>query len=222
MPNVHHRLLPVRHGGVSLEGLLTLPAEPIGLIVLAHGTGSGRASPRNRLVALALENGGFATLRFDLLTDVEESNPAHRFHVTLLWHRVVAAVLAARALPELAGLPLGLFGSSTGAAAALVASTQPGVHAEAIATRGGRPDLAGSALGSVRTPVLFVVGERDRAVLTLHRGVLDQLGGPRRLAIVPGAGHLFEEPGTLEAVADLTLGWFARHVGARAPLTHAH
>ncbi|WP_437631172.1 phosphoribosyltransferase family protein [Sorangium sp. So ce854] len=207
-------------GGAHLEGSLTLPAGATGLVLFAHGSGSSRHSPRNRFVAEELQSAGLATLLFDLLTAEEEAvdeRTGHlRFDVELLAGRVLGAALATRELPETSALPIGYFGASTGAAAALIAAARRPDLAGAVVSRGGRPDLAGAHLEQVHAPTLLLVGSADTEVLALNRQALERLRGPRRLAIVEGATHLFEEPGTLEEVARAASAWFVRYLSPRA------
>jgi len=201
-----------------LEGDLTTPERPRGLVLFAHGSGSSRHSSRNRFVAESLQAGGFATLLFDLLTEVEEYEERFtrhlRFDIDLLVGRLVAATDWAEHRPETKGLKLGYFGASTGAAAALgAAALRPEVAA--VVSRGGRPDLAPeSALLAVRAPTLLIVGGDDTAVIPLNRRAMARMTGPVELEIVPGATHLFEEPGTLEQVARLARDWFDRHLAS--------
>jgi putative phosphoribosyl transferase len=205
-------------GRVTLEGLLTVPPGARGVVAFAHGTGSGRLSPRNQHVARALNARGLATLLLDLLTAVEEANLASlRFDVDMLARRlqVVADWLAGEAAT--ARLPLGLFGASTGAAAALETAAARPDAVVAVVSRGGRPDLAGLALPSVRAPTLLIVGGRDGAVLDLNRTARALLAGPAELAVVPGAGHLFEESGALDEVARLAGDWFERYLATAEP-----
>jgi putative phosphoribosyl transferase len=202
-------------GGRSLEGTLVVPADARAIVLFAHGSGSSRLSPRNRLVADALNRTGLATLLFDLLTgaeEVEEAKEARRFDIGLLARRLVSATDWVVKRPELRGLRLGFFGASTGAAAALVAAAERPSLVGAVVSRGGRADLAGEALGRVVAPTLLIVGGEDRKVLELNRGAQQRLGGPSELVVVPGASHLFEEPGALEEVALLAAAWFGRHL----------
>jgi pimeloyl-ACP methyl ester carboxylesterase len=214
------RPIAISAGGARLLGDLTLPAEPRGLVVFAHGSGSSRMSPRNRAVAQALVDTGLATLLMDLLTGEEEAvdlRTRHlRFDVELLGRRVVATVDALGSEPGLGALPVGTFGASTGAAAALIAAADRPERVHAVVSRGGRPDLAGDALARVTAPTLLIVGERDPQVLRLNREAQALLAGESRLEVVPGATHLFEEPGALERVAALARDWFLRHLGAAA------
>jgi pimeloyl-ACP methyl ester carboxylesterase len=202
-----------------LEGEARVPAGARGLVVFAHGSGSSRHSPRNALVARTLEAAGLGTLLFDLLTAAEEEvddRTRHlRFDIDFLANRLSDALLWAERAPDLRGLALGVFGASTGAAAALVAAASLGDRVRAVVSRGGRPDLAGDALSRVRAPTLLIVGALDVYVLELNRAALEQVRGERRLEVVPGAGHLFEEAGTLSRVADLAAAWFVRHLGSR-------
>jgi dienelactone hydrolase len=204
-------------GDAWLYGDLALPAEFIGLVLFAHGSGSGRHSARNRQVARRLQEAGIATLLFDLLTVQEEEvdihTREHRFDIALLTRRMEDAATWAAAQPAVHGLPLGFFGASTGSAAALIAAAQLGSRVAAVVSRGGRPDLAGpAALRAVTAPTLLIVGSNDREVLALNEEALGHLQCEKRLAVVPGATHLFEEPGTLEQAANLAAAWFSRHL----------
>jgi predicted phosphoribosyltransferase/dienelactone hydrolase len=199
---------------VVLHGTLSVPADARGLIVFVHGSGSSRKSPRNRAVASHLNAAGLATFLFDLLTEDEAAERANTFDIDLLARRLVDATAWVQELEGLSDLPIGYYGASTGAAAALVAAAGWGSRVRAIVSRGGRPDLAATALPAVFAPTLLIVGERDRQVLSLNREVAARLGGESQVALIPGAGHLFEEPGALETVADLTADWFTRHLGA--------
>jgi putative phosphoribosyl transferase len=201
-----------------LAGHLTVPRDARGLVVFAHGSGSSRHSPRNRFVARSLNEGGFGTFLLDLLTPAEEETRASVFDVERLATRLAAATRQLRAEPGLRHLPIGYFGASTGAAAALVAAAEPGVRVSAIVSRGGRPDLAGNRLGLVHAPTLLIVGGRDHTVLELNRRALTELQCPRRLSVVPGATHLFEENGALESVAELAKDWFAKHLMPVGPI----
>lgn len=206
------RTLRIEATDATLDGDLTLPVGAVGIVAFAHGSGSSRRSARNRTVALGLQRDGLATLLFDLLTPAEgrldERTRSYRFDVALLARRLsdVAAWLAAQ--PDTRPLPLGLFGASTGAAAALVTAARRPDLVRAVVSRGGRPDLAGDALHAVRSPTLLVVGERDTVVLELNREALRALPASSRLELVPRAGHLFEEPGALETVTRLASDWF--------------
>jgi len=195
---------------------LTVTNGARGLIVFAHGSGSSRHSSRNRAVAVALQHAGFGTLLLDLLTDAEERvdvrTAEFRFDIPLLGGRVSVAVGWSRSDTRTAALPVGLFGASTGAAAALIAAADRPVEVAAVVSRGGRPDLAGAALEHVRAPTLLIVGERDDVVIDLNRRALSHMNAPADLVIVPGATHLFEEPGTLERVVELAIDWFEQHL----------
>jgi putative phosphoribosyl transferase len=204
-------------GRVTLDGLLAVPAAAVGVVAFAHGTGSGRLSPRNQHVARALHDRGLATLLVDLLTAVEEADlDSLRFDVEMLGRRLQTVVDWLADDVATAGRPLGLFGASTGAAAALRTAAARASLVGAVVSRGGRPDLARDALAAVRAPTLLIVGGRDGTVLDLNRAAQRQLGGEARLAIVEGAGHLFEEPGTLDEVARLAGAWFARYLAPSA------
>lgn len=198
--------------GLRLAGDLSLPEPAAGLVVFAHGSGSSRLSPRNRQVAGALNEGGFATLLFDLLTPEEEFDRANVFDVGLLAERLQAATRWVEAGEDLRSLPISYFGASTGAAAALRAAAQIGGDAiRAVVSRGGRPDLAGESLAKVVSPTLLIVGGADRQVLELNEEAAKLLCCRHELAVVPGATHLFEEPGALERVAELARDWLSRH-----------
>jgi predicted phosphoribosyltransferase/dienelactone hydrolase len=199
-------------GSERLDADLALPARPRGLVVFAHGSGSSRLSSRNRAVARSLNQRGLATLLFDLLTTRENAEPSARFDIPLLAERLQAAVAWARAEPRVSALPVGLFGASTGAAAALVLAARAPDQVAAVVSRGGRPDLAGfRVLGRVLAPTLLVVGGEDHDVLELNRAALQAMPeGKAQLRIVPGATHLFEEPGALEQAATLAADWFCR------------
>lgn len=201
--------------GGELAGDLAVPAQPVGIVVFAHGSGSSRHSTRNRAVAQALQESGFSTLLLDLLTEDEEQVDLRtrqlRFDIELLATRVSTAVEQIRKRDPVRGLPVGLFGASTGAAAALVATARD-ESIRAVVSRGGRPDLAGAALLRVQAPTLLIVGSLDVDVLDLNRQAGLQLAGPSRIDVVEGATHLFEEPGALEEVARLAAGWFHDHV----------
>jgi putative phosphoribosyl transferase len=200
-------------GAVRLEGDLSLPEGATGVIAFVHGSGSSRLSPRNAAVAAYLrETGRFGTLLFDLLTEREDTVYETRFDIRLLAERLAAATEWLRSQDGLARLPLGYFGASTGAAAALVAASQRDDVA-AVVSRGGRPDLAGGALAGVSAPTLLIVGGDDTQVIELNRRAMAAMPGVVELSIVPGATHLFEEPGALDEAARLTRGWFERYLG---------
>lgn len=202
--------------GAVLEGSLVLSERAAGVVVFAHGSGSGRHSPRNQRVAATLNEAGIGTLLLDLLTPEEEAaerlTAHHRFDIQLLARRLIDTIdwLGHRRT----GLRIGLFGASTGAAAALVAAAERPEDVAAVVSRGGRPDLAGSALPQVRAPTLLIVGGADKLVLELNRQAFELLRTEKRLVVVPGATHLFEEPGALEQVAQLAVDWFSRYLGA--------
>jgi putative phosphoribosyl transferase len=204
--------------GHALEGTLVLPRAARGIVLFAHGSGSSRHSPRNRYVAGVLNRRGLATLLFDLLTPEEEAGLRgdQRFNIDLLTGRLLRATEWVSSRPETQGLPVGYFGASTGAAAALVAAADWPDVVEAVVSRGGRPDLAGDALRRVKAPTLLIVGGEDEQVLALNRTARRCLHVESELAVVPGAAHLFEERGALERVADLAADWFGRHLGATA------
>ena len=209
----------VMAGPVPLPGRLTVPAGARGVVVFAHGSGSGRDSPRNMFVAGALHVIGLGSLQFDLLTPEEESDRANVFDIGLLAGRLSAATAWLRGQPGLQQVPVGYFGASTGAAAALRAAADLGQQGggggiAAVVSRGGRPDLAGAALGAVRAPTLFLVGGLDDRVLELNEAAREQLRADSQLVVIPGAGHLFAEPGTLEQVAARARDWFARYLRA--------
>jgi putative phosphoribosyl transferase len=201
--------------GRSLPGTLHVPAGAVGIVLFAHGSGSSRHSPRNVAVARVLQHAGLATLLFDLLTAEEADDRAHVFDVALLAERLVTATRWIRTRSDLAGLPIGYFGASTGAAAALWASAEPDNDVAAIVSRGGRPDLAGDRLAEVNAPTLLIVGGRDEVVRDLNERARRRLRAPSRIEVVPRATHLFEEPGALERVAELAADWFWRHLHAR-------
>jgi putative phosphoribosyl transferase len=203
-------------GDVTLAGMLGLPDGARGVVLFAHGSGSGRHSPRNQYVARFLESRGLGTLLIDLLSAAEEEAERWtrhlRFDIDLLAGRLVAATEWLRRDGRTRSLPLGYFGASTGAAAALVAAAQPPAPVRAVVSRGGRPDLAGDHLPHVRCPTLLIVGADDVPVISMNREALRMLRCDKRLEIVPGATHLFEEPGTLEIVAELATDWFGQHM----------
>jgi erythromycin esterase-like protein/predicted phosphoribosyltransferase/dienelactone hydrolase len=203
---------------LGLIGELCVPAEPRGIVLFAHGSGSSRLSPRNVAVADTLNAHGFATLLFDLLTPAEAQNRRNVFDIPLLAERVVEAVLYVSGEPDVADLPLGLFGASTGAAAALLAAAELGGRVTAAVSRGGRPDLAGSRLSEVVAPTLLIVGGEDRHVLELNRQALGSLRCEKLLKVVPRASHVFEEPGALETVTELATAWFQHYLAPTAPL----
>ncbi|QNS02322.1 phosphoribosyltransferase family protein [Streptomyces xanthii] len=202
---------------VLLRGRLTVPAGASGIVMFAHGSGSGRRSPRNRLVAAGLNTAGMGTLLFDLLTDEEEADRANVFDTGLLARRLAGATDWLRRQPEAEGRPVGYFGASTGAGAALWAAAEPGARVAAVVSRGGRPDLAGPRLPDVKAPTLLIVGGHDRHVLALNREARARLRCESALAVVPGATHLFEEPGALDRVTGLARDWFTDHMTPARP-----
>jgi pimeloyl-ACP methyl ester carboxylesterase len=211
------REVRIAAGPASLAGDLTVPAGAKGIVLFAHGSGSSRHSPRNVWVATRLRREGLATLLFDLLTAAEEQRDVHtrehRFDIPLLARRLVDATRWNDAQPELRSLPVGYFGASTGSAAAILAAAELNERVGAVVSRGGRPDLAGGpALANVRAATLLIVGSDDEPVLGINQRAYAQLTCERRLAIVPGASHLFEEPGTLEQVAALAAEWFVEYL----------
>jgi putative phosphoribosyl transferase len=201
---------------VLLEGTLSLPSNPLGIVLFAHGSGSSRHSPRNQFVARSLNNAGLATLLVDLLTadeEVADLRTRHlRFDIELLANRLAGAIDWLTRQNETRPLNIGLFGASTGAGAALVAAARRASLVSAVVSRGGRPDLAGDALPEVQAPTLLMVGEKDHSVIDLNRQAAAQLQVTHLIEIVPGASHLFEEPGTLEAVAQLAQEWFLEYL----------
>lgn len=197
-----------------LAGRLTIPENPAGMVVFAHGSGSSRHSPRNRYVAGVLNGAGLGTLLFDLLTPNEELDRARVFDIELLAGRLTVATRRLTAQPDLARLPIGYFGASTGAAAALLAAAEPDARIGAVVSRGGRPDLAAAALAGVRAPTLLIVGGDDSVVLELNRAAQAAMRCRCEVAVVPGATHLFSEPGTLEQAAALACRWFTTHLPA--------
>jgi putative phosphoribosyl transferase len=208
------RTIHLEVDGDVIAADFTLPINATGIVVFAHGSGSSRHSARNKLVARALVEQGMGTLLLDLLTADEERRDMQtgelRFDVVLLAQRLSLATNWVEEEPRTASQPLGYFGASTGAAAALIAAAEHGGRVRAVVSRGGRPDLAGEKLAHVQAPTLLIVGERDPIVLGLNREALDELTVEKELVVVPGATHLFEEPGTLEQVAELAGGWFDR------------
>jgi putative phosphoribosyl transferase len=216
-PDTVEEPVRVNVGAATLDGDLAVPSGAAGVVLFAHGSGSSRHSPRNRHVAAVLRACGFATLLADLLTPAEEAiddRTAHlRFDIGLLADRLGGVIDWLAAHPDTAGLPVGLFGASTGGGAALVVAARRPDRVRAVVSRGGRPDLAGDALPAVRCPTLLIVGGNDAVVLDLNRAALERLGSrEKKLAVVPRATHLFEEPGALDVVARLAAEWFARHL----------
>lgn len=219
MTPAQERLVRIPAGQTHVEGLLALPVAPIGLVLFAHGSGSSRHSPRNNDVAGVLQARGMGTLLLDLLTPEEDQDWRTCFDIPLLTQRLRAAARWLGRQPLTRPLPLGYFGASTGAAAALMAAAEQGSAIRAVVSRGGRPDLAGvEALARVACPTLLLVGSRDEEVLELNRQAASHLRCPHRLDVVAGATHLFEEPGTLEAAARQAADWFERYLPPAAPM----
>lgn len=214
--NMTERFVRIPVGHIVLEGDLVVPQEAHGIVLFAHGSGSSRRSPRNRAVAQVLQQAGLATLLFDLLTKEEESvdivTREFRFDIELLTDRLAGSTRWVKQNPDFAQFRVGYFGASTGAAAALMAAAELPNDVAAIVSRGGRPDLAGEALPKVTTPTLLLVGGDDTPVIELNEQALRKMKSVKQLVIVPGATHLFEEPGTLEAVARHAAGWFTRYL----------
>jgi putative phosphoribosyl transferase len=216
--NTENRSVQILSMGVRLEGFISIPEDPKGLVVFVHGSGSSHHSPRNQYVAQTLQDRGLATLLFDLLTVSEETTDWRtrhlRFDIDLLAQRTTGVLEWLDLQPFAYGLRRGLFGASTGAAAALIAAAELPEKVNAVVSRGGRPDLAGESLAKVRTPTLLIVGGYDEVVIDLNEQALAQMrsGIDKKLMIVPGASHLFEEPGTLEQAAGLAKDWFLAHL----------
>ena len=224
-PRVQERPVYIPGGQAMLEGDLAIPTSARGMVLFAHGSGSSRYSPRNRYVARVLQRAGFATLLMDLLTAEEEALDARtaalRFDIDLLARRLILATRWLGNEPQTAKLPIGYFGASTGAAAALVAAAGIPDLVHAIVARGGRPDIARELLHHVVAPTLLIVGSEDPIVLDLNRKALAEMRGEKELKIVPRATHLFEEPGALEAVAEVAKEWFSRYLGRAGSQTRA-
>ncbi|MEM4389175.1 MAG: dienelactone hydrolase family protein [Candidatus Micrarchaeia archaeon] len=199
-------------GRALLEGMLAIPPGARAVVVFAHGSGSSRFSPRNNFVARVLRERGLATLLFDLLTPEEDAVYENRFDIALLTERLIAATQWLLAQPRTKNLAIGYFGASTGSACALRAAAKLGEKIGAVVSRGGRPDLTGEEITRVRAPTLLIVGGNDFGVVELNRAAFAELKGEKRLEIIPGATHLFEEPGALEKVAELAAEWFAEHL----------
>jgi dienelactone hydrolase len=217
-PTTIDQTVLIPFNGAELQGDLHVPAGALGLVIFAHGSGSSRHSPRNRYVARVLQDHAFGTLLLDLLTVVEEQteSPAGelRFNIGLLADRLLRAAAWTRQHRYISVLPIGYFGASTGSAAALVAAAVKPEDVKAIVSRGGRPDLAGPYLSKVQAPTLLIVGGDDPVVIRVNREAMQHIHAETRLEIIPGATHLFEEPGTLERVAELATDWFDRHLTA--------
>ncbi|OWW21659.1 dienelactone hydrolase family protein [Noviherbaspirillum denitrificans] len=221
--SLHTELVRVPCGPVHVEGMLEIPPDPVGVVLFAHGSGSSRLSPRNNYVAAALRQSRIGTLLMDLLTATEDDDERMRFDIDLLTRRLDAAVDWLRHSPSASALPLGLFGASTGAAAALRVAAKRPDDIGALVSRGGRPDMAGEqVLKAVITPTLLIVGGFDSAVIALNQTALAALDCEKRMEIIPEAGHLFEEAGKLAKVASLAAGWFIRHMSTPEEDVAAH
>ena len=211
-----HEAVRVNLGVVDIDGDLRVPERASGLVIFAHGSGSSRFSRRNRAVASALEAAGFGTLLLDLLTAdedaIDERTREYRFDISLLGRRVIGAIDWAQARPDLHHLRIAVFGASTGAAAALIAAAERPRSVHVVISRGGRPDLADDSLPAVAAPTLLIVGSRDEPVIEMNRDAMARMRAPVHLEIVPGATHLFEEPGALEQVAALAADWCSQHL----------
>jgi putative phosphoribosyl transferase len=205
--------------GVILDGDLVVPADAAGVVVFAHGSGSSRHSPRNRMVAAKLHEAGYGTLLMDLLTaeedEIDSRTRKFRFDIPRLASRLTGAIRWLSDRPDTGGMSVALFGASTGAAAALIAAAEVADHVELVISRGGRPDLAGDALERVEAPTLLIVGGRDLEVLDLNKAAAARLNGPVDIAVVPGATHLFEEPGAMDSVVELAVDALRRHLAAQ-------
>lgn len=223
MMDSSERDVEIGTNGEAVSATLTVPDDPRGLVIVAHGSGSSRFSGRNRAVARALGDAGFATLLLDLLTrseePVDEVTRRHRFDIDLLARRVVTAIDWAHTDDAVAHVSIGLFGASTGTAAALVAAAHRPSAIAAVVSRGGRPDLAGEALDRVEAPTLLIVGEQDESILELNRHALRRLRGEKHLVVVPRATHLFVEPEAMDEVIELAIGWFTTKLVAASPST---
>ena len=215
MKGAGERLVRIASGAVALEGMLGLPPQARAVVLFAHGSGSSRRSPRNNFVAAELRRAGLATLLIDLLTPAEDAHVARRFDIALLVERLHDSVRWLAAEPATSGLRIGLFGASTGAAAALQLAAAVPSRVAAVVSRGGRPDLAGAvSLARVKAPTLLLVGSLDTEVLALNEAAFAQMRCPKSLVVVPGATHLFEEPGTLLLAAQHAADWFTQHLAA--------
>ncbi|HEY0063342.1 MAG TPA: alpha/beta family hydrolase [Telluria sp.] len=213
MTSGHRQLVNLSVDSIVLEGLLALPADPVGMVLFAHGSGSSRLSPRNNYVAAQLRQAGLGTLLMDLLTEAENPDTAARFNISLLARRLAVAADWLADNRATHHLPLGVFGASTGAAAALALAAQRPDLVRAVVSRGGRPELAGAGvLAAVRAPTLLIVGGLDLEVAALNQRALAQLAGEKQLEVVPGATHLFEEAGRLQAAANLAAAWFGQYL----------
>ena len=210
--STHPESVSIPIDSITLEGSLNIPAHPKGLVLFAHGAGSGRLSSRNQFVAEILQKSGVATLLFDLLTEEEDLIYENRFDINLITARLIAATHWIVKHPNCKNLNIGYFGASTGAAAAINAATELN-SIKAVVSRGGRPDLSGEHLNKLKAPVLLIIGGNDDVVIELNKQAYDRITSEKNLVIVPGATHLFEEPGTLEEVARLAKDWFIKYFG---------
>lgn len=209
---VERQDIEILSGNAKIKGIFALPERAFGLVLFVHGSGSSRFSPRNSFVARILEEAGFATLLMDLLTSEEESDRENVFNIRLLSSRLKDVIRWALKDSKTKNLPIGYFGASTGAAAALRTAAELPENIKAVVSRGGRPDLAEEYLSKVSAPTLLIVGGEDEPVISFNKAALENLGAEKRLVIIPGATHLFEEPGALEKVARITADWFTRHL----------
>jgi putative phosphoribosyl transferase len=215
MAKMREKEVLIPAGDLNLAGSFSLPPKPAGVIVFAHGSGSGRLSPRNAFVAGVLQDAGFATLLFDLLDISEELDRRKVFDISLLAERLLAGVRWMQSEKGMQGLKLGYFGASTGAAAALQAAAIQPKGIAAVVSRGGRPDLTMDFLEKVKAPTLLIVGGNDRPVIAMNREAFEKLKCKKDMVVIPGATHLFEEPGALDEVARLAASWFLKHMGAK-------
>ncbi len=206
----------IQTDSVKLDGILIVPQDAKALVIFAHGSGSSRLSPRNRYVAGVLQKEGMATLLFDLLTTMEDEVYENRFDIPLLTERLKAATLWVKEQTDIGKLRTGYFGASTGTAVALIAAAGFGNKITAVVSRGGRPDLAGDALGKVGSPTLLIVGGEDHIVIGLNKKAYERIKAEKQMEIIPGATHLFEEPGALEEAARLAAEWFKKHLIGKA------
>jgi dienelactone hydrolase len=213
MSQAFDQIVHIAAGNIHIEGMLELPNNAQGIVIFAHGSGSSRHSPRNNYVARILHSGGMGTLLMDLLTPEEDMDDETRFDIPLLTHRLLAATDWLQTQHRLNQLPIGYFGASTGAAAALQAAAEPGNKISAVVSRGGRPDMASAdALSRVNSPTLLLIGGLDDIVIELNQEAFSHMHCTKHISIIPGASHLFEEPGTLEKVAKLASDWFKHYL----------
>ena len=215
MAGAEERNIRIPVGKMMLEGILCIPPKAKGLVIFAHGSGSSRKSPRNNYVARALREKGIGTLLFDLLSEEEDYVYENRFNISLLSERLSEATRWMMRQPEAKGIKVGYFGSSTGSAAAIISASELGKNISALVSRGGRPDLAMSSLGMVKAPTLLIVGANDDVVIELNKHAYYNLKCEKEMEIIPGATHLFEEPGALESVAQLAGKWFRKHLAKK-------